>query len=154
MKKFICLLLALLIPTMAFASTIDLSGLSFDELVELKEQINLAIWECKEWQEVTVPQGVWEVGKDIPAGAWVIRCATASFATITIGSKINESKTGIDYSGFIDMVNVVSPESPAYEEGQSLTEYSVTVKNGDVIEIDYSSVLFTPYTGKPDLGFK
>ena len=80
MKKIYALILAavilLAIPTVAFATSgkldIDLSKLSYEELVELKDQINLAIWQSKEWEEVEVPQGIWEVGKDIPEGKWTI----------------------------------------------------------------------------------
>ena len=71
MKRTLCIILAfVLVLTLAPAAfaDVDLSGMSFDELVALKDQINLALWNSADWQEVTVPQGVWQVGADIPAG--------------------------------------------------------------------------------------
>ena len=73
MKRFFCLLFVLvLLPVVSFADLPDLSGLSYDELVQLRDKINLAIWNSEEWQEVTVPIGVWVVGEDIPVGHWSI----------------------------------------------------------------------------------
>ena len=86
MKRILALILTMsalaAIPLSAHAEEkkIDLSGLTYNELVELKDQINLAIWECDEWQEVEVPQGIWKVGEDIPAGHWTIRGRTSALA--------------------------------------------------------------------------
>lgn len=75
MKKLltVILILALLVPFSAFADLPPLDGLTYDELVELKDQINLAIWNSDNWQEVTVPAGIWKIGEDIPEGHWSIR---------------------------------------------------------------------------------
>lgn len=154
MKKFICLLLALLIPTMALASTIDLSGLSFDELVELKEQINLAIWESQEWQEVEVPQGVWKVGEDIPAGHWTVRPIDGLRAKVDLGDTLNENETDIKSNLYFGSAFIYSKAHKDYNAQTDLSEFSFVVKDGDYIQIRLGSVIFTPYTGKPDLGFK
>ena len=53
----VCILMMLSISTVVFAD-IDLSGMNYDELVALKDQINRAIWNSDDWQEVEVPQGV------------------------------------------------------------------------------------------------
>lgn len=154
MKKLVCLILALfMFPMIAFAE-VDLSGMSYDELVALKDKINLAIWNSKEWQEVTVPQGTWEVGKDIPAGSWTVRCAIAYFGMISIGEKLDESGTGIDYHSRIGSEVITSPDYKLYQKGKDVPEYSFTVKDGDYIVIMECDMTFTPYTGKPDLGFK
>ncbi len=63
MKKTKIILAVILLTAFVFnvcvgyATDIDLSHMSFEDLVTLKDQINLAIWNSKEWQEVTVPQG-------------------------------------------------------------------------------------------------
>ena len=72
-RLFILILAALILAGSAAADSIDLSSMSYDELVALREQLNLAIWNCQEWQEVTVPEGTYIIGKDIPAGHWSIR---------------------------------------------------------------------------------
>ena len=71
MKKLIIVFLSVCMAiSCAYSESIDLSGLSYDELVALKDRIDLAIWNSQEWQEVEVPQGLYVVGKDIPSGTW------------------------------------------------------------------------------------
>lgn len=163
MKRIISILLVLvlLIPCIAFAD-IDLSGMSYDELVALKDQINLAIWNSKEWQEVTVPQGVWKVGEDIPAGTWTVKCADSGRNNYMMrkcdfswGECLSDSGKSIGWGGRYDMVNIYNPNHPDYTEGE-LTEYTFTVENGDYIIIDdaYNKAVFMPYAGKPSLGFQ
>ena len=156
MKKLltVILILALAVPAAAFADLPDISNLSYDELVQLKDSINLAMWNSQEWQEVTVPQGIWIVGEDIPAGTWTIKCATDSFSSITFGDTLNEMGTDIEYSQYYHYESITSPDSSIYEKDKDITEYTITVKNGDYIKIEYSSVIFMPNTGKPSLGFK
>lgn len=98
MKKLVSFFLtALLLFSAASADPVDLSGLSFDELVALRDQINLAIWNSQEWQEVTVPAGIWQVGKDIPAGHWSIRVAAekiiSTFHVLTNSTKSKKGRT-------------------------------------------------------------
>ena len=156
MKKLltIILILALAVPAAAFADLPDISNLSYDELVQLKDSINLAMWNSQEWQEVTVPQGVWIVGKDIPAGTWTVKCATDSFSSVTYGDTLNEMGTGLKYSKYYHSENVTSPDYKHFEKDKDIPEYTFTVRDGDYIEIDFASVIFMPNTGKPSLGFK
>ena len=148
------LVLSLLIPCIAFAD-IDLSGMSYAELVALKDQINLAIWNSQEWQEVTVPQGVWKVGEDIPAGHWTIK-TTALTAYITICSKLDESGKDADiwnsrvyYTEFI-----YGADSYFFDAENDRSEIDYELTDGLYVIIDSGSVIFTPYAGKPSLGFK
>ena len=140
----------------------DLSGLSYDELVMLKDRINLAIWQSQDWQEVTVPQGVWEVGKDIPAGTWTVKCADVGRNSYMLkechfswGEYLSEDGQSVQWRGRYDWVTIYNPNNRDYKDGQ-LTEYTLTVKNGDYIIIGtaYNRAVFTPYVGKPSLGFK
>ncbi len=91
----------------ASVNEVDLSGMSYEELVVLKDRINLAMWECDEWQEVTVPEGVWTVGEDIPAGHWTIRAA---------------GKQDYFYIWYCDDVNPVT-QSPA--AGSTYVDYDL-----------------------------
>ena len=166
MKKIYALILAALmilaIPTVAFATSgkldIDLSKLSYDELVELKDQINLAIWKSEEWQEVTVPQGIWEVGKDIPEGNWTIRALPEARTYISVGSELRDNGTDVksfadkeikaeDYAGYANGIG-------AFKEGSDVAEWSFDLKQGQYVEVSSGSAIFSPYSGKPDLGFK
>lgn len=161
MKKFLVFLVMFLMLSPVFAEDIDISGLSYDQLIALKNRINLAIWECEEWQEVTVPQGLWEVGKDIPAGTWTVRCADTGRKSYLLkscklewGDTLDANGQGVAWSRRYDHVEVYNPYSDDYEG--EVTEYTFTVQAGDYIYIDpfYNKAVFTPYTGKPDLGFK
>ena len=57
MKKILPLLIiiAILLSASTSIADVDISNLSYDELVILKDKINLAIWNSYEWQEVQVP---------------------------------------------------------------------------------------------------
>ena len=155
MKKLItiCMTLALVLALApaAFAD-VDLSGMTFDELVALKDQINLAIWSSQEWQEVEVPQGVWRVGEDIPAGKWTLRCNTDYYTDVDVGQKLNEAGTGIAYpTKAAEMV--YNPNYHLYKDGK-ITEWTIDLAAGDYVVIDSAPAVFTPYAGKPSLGFK
>lgn len=148
-----CVLAALLLCSAAIAEEIDLSGLTFDQLVALRDRLNLAIWQSREWQEVTVPQGIWKVGEDIPAGDWTVCCAVDFTAVIEYGG-LNETGNGIDFKAQKGKATICSPKYRHYEKGVDLVEYSFSVSEGDYIGIWNCDVIFMPYSGKPDLGFK
>lgn len=135
----------------------DLSGLSYEELVALKDSINLAIWESEEWQEVTVPQGVWVVGEDIPAGKWTIKSDVSAMRTlISWGDVLSEDGTTVDHKKRGDKwVYIYNPDYDRYEGGE-VEEYTVDLQAGDYVEVavDDGPAVFMPYAGKPSLGFK
>lgn len=154
MKRMILLLaLALLLPVVAAAQA-DLSGMSYDELVELRDQINLAMWESDEWQEVTVPQGVWVVGEDIPAGHWTIKAADDASSYVKYGDELDESGKDIDYSPVKISELLISTSASYYNKNSDRTEIDVDAKEGYYFVIDMGSAVFTPYSEKPSLGFK
>lgn len=155
MKKLaVVLVLLLALPVFAQAD-VDLSGMTFDELVALREKIDLAIWNSQEWQEVTVPQGIWEVGVDIPEGHWTIRPVDGVYSYVTYGNKLEENNKEVAYGskGYFSE-NIFSPNSRIYEEGKDRLEIDVDAKAGSYIEIERGDVVFSPYTGKQKLGFK
>ena len=150
MKKVILLVLALVLVGAVALAEVDLSGMTFDELVALKEQINLAIWNCQEWQEVEVPAGVWRGGEDIPAGHWNIAPAGSSYSHVAIGTALNETGKDID----ILKTDYWYGEGLKKDSDTSLDHIDYDFKDGDYIVVEDQSVIFTPYTGKPSLGFK
>ncbi len=155
MKKLLCCVMVCLLMGSVACAEIDLSGMTYEELVALKDQINLAIWNSEEWQEVTVPQGVWKIGEDIPEGHWTITCAGDGRATIEYGDELNESGKSLSWFGDIYYSErIYSKESIMYDENSSKVSIDLEVKEGNYIIIDSGNVIFTPYTGKPSLGFK
>ena len=92
MKRVIVLVVVLmLVGAIAISEGVDLSEMSYDELVNLRERINPAIWNSEDWQEVTVPQGTWIVGEDIPAGHWAIEAYPGNTTLIAIGDTLKEN---------------------------------------------------------------
>lgn len=147
------LVLSLLLAAPAAATGIDLSALSWDELIALKAEIGKEQMSRDEWQEVEVPEGVYVVGEDIPAGKWTVKCKTGYLSRITWGEKLGENGQSIVYRGVYAAETVYNPDHESYDEGDR-TEYTFEVKDGYYIVIEYASATFSPYTGKPDLGFK
>lgn len=156
MKKILCIVLAaalfgcLALPVAA--EGIDLSALSWDELIALKAQINQELTTRDQWQEVEVPQGLWVVGEDIPEGMWTVKSGSKYTLLLTWGYALEEGKQSINWLQVPS--EVASIHSQQRAENGELTEYTFEAKNGMYIEIEYTSAIFTPYTGKPDLGFK
>ena len=73
MKKLLSVILAALILTSAAAlAEVDLSGMSYAELLALRNQVQQELITRPEWKEVTVPPGLWTVGEDIPAGSYTL----------------------------------------------------------------------------------
>ena len=156
MKKWLVILTVFLLffPFAAMAE-IDLSGMSFDELVALQEQVELAIWNSEEWQAVTVPAGVYGVGTDIPAGKWTIQASDGVYATIMWGDVLDASGVNLDYSGDIyEYEWISSPTYSGYTEGSDKTEVTYDLADGQFFIVDSGSVVFSPYSGKANLGFK
>ena len=157
MKKLITiiLILALALPALALADLPDLSGLTYDELVQLKDQINMAMWNCQEWQEVTVPLGVWTVGEDIPVGHWSITLSpevSSQWASVKYCDLLNAAGTdaGNQFNCKIyAYLDVGAPTNENYPQTIDLD-----LKPGTYIIIGHAPVVFTPYAGKPSLGFK
>lgn len=155
MKKLLAVFLMIsLAVTTAFAESIDLSGMSFDELVALRARINMALWSTDAWQEVTVPIGVWEVGKDIPAGHWTLSATEGNTTYIFYGDKLKDADS-LSVSGDVYInEELISTSYANYDENQHRVYMDIDAKEGCYIIIRYGAAVFTPYVGKPDLGFK
>lgn len=163
MKKVIAFILVSFllissIPAMAdvfSVGSLNLKNMTIEQLADLKDQIDFYIWNSSDWQEVTVPQGVYLVGRDIPEGHWTVRCANEkSYASISWGEYLSDNGESIAWRGKYSTMNEVEGKKYSlYREGD-LTEYSFEAKRGLYVVIKYCSVIFTPYAGKPSLGFK
>ncbi len=155
MKKVITIIITLVmlssLSICAFAD-IDLSGMSYDELVALKDQINLAIWNSEEWQEVEVPHGLWTVGEDIPAGKWTVTAGDGCSLRFDIGRRVDP--TGTELADTDYWWRLRSETYRLYDPASDVSSVTVELSDGMIVSIDEGSVIFTPYAGKPTLGFK
>ena len=154
MKKLIALLLFIIlaVPAIALADLPDISGLNYKELVQLKEQINLAIWNSQEWQEVTVPEGTYKIGESIPAGHWTLRVAGHGCFYIYYFDKPDATGKKFGYGSQRINQQIASEDFHAFEQ-EYCTEYDIEMKDGWYIYLG-GKTIFTPYAGGPDLGFK
>ena len=76
MKRLSALILILcLFSVPAFAEGIDLSAMTFEQLIALQQQINNEIMTRPESQGITLQTGIYRVGEDIPAGVYSITLA-------------------------------------------------------------------------------
>lgn len=156
MKRFLCLLFVLaLFPVVCLADLPDISDLSFDELVQLRQQLNLAIWNSEEWQEVTVPIGVWKIGEDIPAGKWTITMSsdsTSSWGVLYYCDQLENGGTEASSSGRVYFSEILIPENSSENDSAKFVDVNCT--SGNYIVIERAPMVFSPFAGKPDLGFK
>lgn len=157
MKKLTCIVLSmallccLVLPVCA--EDIDLSALTWEELLELKAAITLEQLTRDEWEEVDVPQGVYKIGEDIPAGKWTIRCKVGNRLRFAWSADLDDSGHDINFFTACDIAHLTNPEYKYYEAGDDV-EYTFEAINGYYIVIEDSPATFTPYAGTKDLGFK
>lgn len=133
-----------------------LEGLSYDQLVSYRDALNLAIWNSQEWQEVTVPQGLYKIGEDIPAGHWTFAIADiGGVPYLQYGNKLEGNKKEVSFMGDIYYAEQLrGPDSSYYDPKHDLLTLDLHLEEGCWLEVSNSPVKVTPYAGKPDLGFK
>lgn len=122
---------------------IDLAAMTVEELVALRSEIDQAIAAASgsdnsntEAKEVTVPQGTYVIGVDIPAGTYTLEAGSIVAMTMVF-----ETKDGVEnLDGLINSYSI--------SEGEPAGR--VELKDGNAIQISLGSVVFKPYQG---LGF-
>lgn len=156
MKKLACLLAAIMMLFSVSLAEVDLSGMSYAELVALKDKINLAMWNSQEWQEVTVPEGIWQIGVDIPVGHWQITATPkGSYISVDYGKTVNESgRIAVSFNSVWISKTLHGTEKYGYNPDNDTNSFDIDCKEGMYIVISGGNVIFTPYAGKPSLGFK
>ena len=138
MKKIFVLLLSLSMLVTGAAAEMSI------ELADLPQ----------EWQEVTVPAGVWVIGKDIPEGHWTIKTAIESdYQFIYYFDKLDPTGLDADYSSYVFMQQIVSQDLADSGLVASPASFSIDMKDGWYIKTT-GAMIFTPYAGKPDFIFK
>lgn len=151
MKKIISIFLVLIIIvscSSVIAEDIDISNLSYDELITLVNKAQLLMMASDKWQEVEVPEGTYLIGQDIPAGKWTISCNEHYYVNLDVGYKLKPNGD-IDMLADLDTymhASLYGPKYVLYNEGDS-SFISWELKEGQYIHIDNGSAYFTPYKG-------
>ena len=129
MKKlvsFALVLVMLLSFSVAFAE-VNLSELSYDELLILQKNLIKEIMSRPEWKEVSVPIGQWKVGVDIPAGTYSIKTNERSCLVCVWRNAVDDySNGGLYYN------EVISGDKPCGKI-QLLDGMTITVNNPVII---------------------
>ena len=149
MKKLVCLLVILAVISAAALAEVDLSGMSFSELAALRDKCQMEMMKRDEWQQVTIPAGIWKVGEDIPAGHWVFTYDPSVKTMMEIGFSYGDVLSG---QKSIDTLK--SSDFYGHTFTKSNPSFDLVLEDGFYIRISHGPVIVTPYTGKPDLGFK
>jgi hypothetical protein len=136
MKKIVAFLLVALMACTAFpALAVDISRMSFDELVELRAQVDAAIIATGEADWFTVPQGSYLVGEQLPAGNYTVELLNESDGAAMITVYKNE-----DGSGFEGVLNYYSID---VDSGIGCLK----LKKGNKFEVTFGSTRFKKFTG-------
>ena len=132
MKKFLALILAMiLLGGSAAAETPDLSGLTTDELLSVIREAQALLFDQQLVDGVSVPQGTYIIGEDIPAGAYRI-----------------EITDGTGYYDVYDKQDGKLIHSGLTGKSYKVTEIGkITFEDGNVLKLVNSTFIFYPYTG-------
>lgn len=117
-----------------------------------KDAAILQIIDSSKQKTVTVPQGVYEIGVDIPEGHWDIAAAPGQFSQVFWGKELDEGKKNIKYSTYLYQGSLVSETSISYDPGDT-TSVDLELVESTYLIVKHGEVVFTPYSGKPSLGF-
>lgn len=105
MKKLLVsvIVLILLLPTIGFAATnVDLKDMSYEELVSLFEEVQLALFGRSLSEGVEIPYGDYVVGQDIPAGGYVVSLTGDENGLIFVaGYLLGASETDTEWFSYV-----------------------------------------------------
>ena len=154
MKKLLCiaLIFALLLPCSGLADLPDISGLSYDELLQLREQIEIAIMNFIEQQEIFLPVGLWTVGVDFPAGTWLVTPLDNQYFNLWYGDVLNESGTDAGYgwdwvNGYNQTMSTKKKKDGSWKNPDMPHSVIITMKEGWYLK-NSGAVVLTPATPK------
>ena len=106
MKKLLAFSLAAFLLFSCALADVDLSALSYDQLLDLQKAVTEEIMNRPEWKAVTVPAGQWKVGEDIPAGSYSISVEEKSLVNVWKKAPQDFSDNGMLFN------EIIQPESP------------------------------------------
>lgn len=134
MKKLIAIFMIciMMFSVTCFASNIDLSNMNYEELLELKNEVNMALWNSNEWKEVEVPVGLYRGGDEIPAGTYFISYSSHGWTSVCVGKNYENG-------------DIIYPRTFSEVIDEENGDCKVIIEEGDYIEIKSYPALFKPY---------
>ena len=142
MKRFFCLILVLvLLPIIALADLPDLSGLSYDELLQLSYRIQNMLFEQALPDGILIPAGDYIVGVDIPAGEFRADAVSDVGGAVQVyKSKQDAEEHPLSYITEIYLGNMYGT-----------LVFRLVLENGNYLRIKYNSLRLSTYYGLADL---
>ena len=140
-------------PSETGGTVFSLEGLSYDELIGIKDKLNLALWNSYDWERVLVPFGIYKVGTDFPEGHWSLEPPAGSSACVEYGPGLMGSQMGLSISGSWAEY-LYSEDYPYYDEGD-VSKTDINMSEGNYFSVSSGVYAWvTPYVSGASLGFK
>lgn len=128
MKRFLCLLVTLLlVGSFGLAEAIDLSSMTDEELLALKEQVNQAVSDRGLIKEFQLTSGIYIGGVDIKPGRYTL-IATDANDMVSIG-------LGVDTDALDSDKGILFMDTEYFHEGDEPKTYSLSIAEGNVLVI-------------------
>ncbi len=128
MKKLLSLMMVLFILiTPAIAEGLDLEGMDYDSLMQLKRAVDAELYSRPEAEPITLAPGVYEIGKDIHQGRYFARVNSYEFG------KSNSSRVSVYESNETvgNWEGLISQKWLSIEDGST----SIDLTDGAFLEI-------------------
>ena len=116
-------------------------NLTFDQLIYVRQYLDDYIFSRPEFKKVTVPEGIYKIGSDIPAGEYEIFSLPDSQTSVVYFDKLNE--LGSSHSDDA----VYQWEVISDIDGLGAKSYHFTFADGNYVKISIGSAVFTTYIG-------
>lgn len=141
--EFSAALCAFLAAMSIFCTGCIAEEFDYDEAVLRYEQAGRALWKAYDWNSVVVPWGVWEIGRDIPAGKWRIEAATDTSVEVVYSDRVQAGGAYVYISEALFEEYIKSPNNLARS---SLSTFFVEIdmRSGSFLQIKYSSARLIP----------
>lgn len=136
MRRWIVIMAVLLSLLSASALAVDLDGLSLEQLLALRAEVDAAIWQNDAWSAAVLPPGAYIVDQDVPAGRWVVRAHSDRYAAVAYGYDL----TGADHLETLVDYGKVCPADNAATSTSYGAEMSITLEEGGVLVIRDAAV--------------
>lgn len=150
MKRLLASFLAAILVFGCASADVDLTGMSLEELVALRDQVDVAIAELLKGKIVVLPAGVYQVGKDIPAGHWSITASKDDnifgWSVFTYCSELDSTGAQAGNRWTMDVYYSKQVRNPESDAAVSLTNIDIEIEDGNYIIIEYAPLIFTPST--------
>ena len=144
MKKIMLVLLIFIFIPICCIAEFDLSGMDYDELVDLSKQVGIAMMEHEDFESVVVPANIWAVGEDIPEGTWVLTSTNGDYVNVQYGKTLDSSLNSLAIFGDGNISRSLEGEE----------SWRIIAKKGFYFEFTSGEITFTKDKGSSGLGFK